>query len=77
MRVKDAEHGAKLQEELPTIIWMTTPVQHFATAKGEYDPKELGKQCKPLTSWYEVSTAAQRCWPGAVPAVLGIHPDCT
>lgn len=34
---------------------MTTPVQHFPTAKGAYDPKELGKQCQPLTAWYEVS----------------------
>jgi hypothetical protein len=49
--------AAPFQAELPTLIWMTTPVQHFATAKGEYDPKELGKQCKPLAAWYEVSTA--------------------
>lgn len=33
---------------------MATPVQHFPTAKGEYDPAELGKQCQPLKAWHEV-----------------------
>ena len=36
------------------MIWMTTPVQHFETVKGEYDPAALGKQCQPLKAWYEV-----------------------
>jgi len=43
-----------LQAELPALIWMATPVQHFPTAKGEYDPAELGKQCQPLKAWHEV-----------------------
>jgi hypothetical protein len=53
-----------LQAQLPTIIWMTTPVQHFATAQGGYDPKELGKQCQPLTAWYEVSAVAADIFEG-------------
>lgn len=40
---------------MPALIWMATPVQHFPTVKGEYDPNELGKQCQPLQAWHNVS----------------------
>lgn len=40
--------------QLPTLVWMTTPVQHFPTANGRYSSdKVLGKPCQPLTAWYE------------------------
>ncbi len=37
------------------FIWHSTSVQHFGNPKGQYDPAELGKQCRPLYAFYEVS----------------------
>lgn len=49
-----------VQADGPLLIWRTTSVQHFGTPKGQFDPKELGKQCRPLDAFYKVVLSRSR-----------------
>lgn len=66
------------REKLPTMIWRDVSVQHFATAKGAYDPASLGRQCQPLKPFYDGDPATVSGGPynnAIAPAVRNMTAD--